>query len=875
MSNGATGHAMATTRPGLPESIPARFRQVARQHAKRTAVAAGARPWTYEELDQQSDRIAAAIADRTGPTPDPVVLLLDHAARLIAAILGTLKAGGFYLCLDPLDPQERLRTIWQDAQASVVVTDRKHARLARTLGSAQVLDVEEAQTHGLSRWQPPAIDAGAAAWLMYTSGSTGQPKGVCQSHRNVLGHTQIYGELGGITAEDRLSLLASCGVAASATALFAALLSGAAICPFSLRAEGLSRLAGWLADQRITVYHSVPTVFRRLVSAAGPGVHWPDLRLVRLGGEAMLSSDVGLYHRACPDHCRLMHTLSSTETGLYRQWLIDKRTVVTGRVVPAGYAVPGIQVRILDEAGVPVAPGQEGRIVVRSPYLALNYWRDAELTARTFRPVPHQPEMREFVSNELGLLRPDDCLEHRGRLDQQVKIAGWRVDPMEIEAALLELPGVQEAAVTAPLDAQGERRLVAYVVPRPGAARAATAWRQELQLKLPLHMVPSVFVRQTRLPQTPGGKIDRRALPEPSGPQHGTSRRAPRDRIERKLAEIWQSVLRVDPVGIDDDFFAQGGDSLRGLQILAHIEAAFGVSLPPSTLLEHPTIRRLAEVVAGQVIPASPSPLVALRTTGWRRPLFLVHPANGNLTGFGQLVRHLPPDQPVYALQAPGLRGECWPPTSVGALARTYVEAIATVDPAGPYLLAGRCLGGLIAMEMAQQLQRAGRPVALLAMIDTVHPPVLPRRRAFWQRLADRAHHLTRAARWAVLQKTGIAAMPSMVPAYRGFVGQVLRRACRAYVPAPYEGTVIIFLASQSPPARQERVRAMQQYAAASRIIAVPSDHVQMLRPPIVATLARELQMCLDAAARQDGAAGPLPASNAFSQDPPQAQETI
>lgn len=831
-----------------PASIPARFAQVASRHAKRIAISTPDTEWAYAELDQRSNVLARAIVNRTGSTSEPVALLMDHTPPLIAAILGVLKAGRIYVALDPAEPEAQLVARLNDSRARFLLTDRPNAARARSLASAP-LHVEEiddfmaAPSASVELCEVP-LDAGA--WLVYTSGSFGVPKGVWQSHRGVVHHADVYAELIHVSPDDRFSLLTSCALAASATPLFGALLSGATLCPFHVRSQGVERLRDWLHQQRITVYHSVPTVFRHLLRTPSANRCLGSLRFVRLGGEPVLRTDVESYRRHCPPGCRLMHALSSTETGLLSALIIDHQTTLPGRRVPVGRAVRGVALGLVDEDGKPITGDRPGRISARSAHLAQGYWLRPDSTAEAFRPDPGDPRQRVFVSGDVGQFLPDGSLEHMGRVDQQVKIRGHRVELTEVEAALRATDLADEAAVMAHDYASGERRLVAYVVPRVGVDASPQACRRALRTSLPDHKVPDDFVVLARLPQTGGGKVDRQALlpPFPSVPR-AHSRQSPRDWFEKQLAEIWEEALGVARVGRSDDFFDLGGTSVQSLQVLTRVEDIFNLTLPTSALVEHSTLEQLAAVLAGRAVSSSASPLVLLRPSPHGRPLFLVHGGRGDVAMFGQLARRLP-NRPIYGLQAVGLDGGHWPLMSVRAMARRYLRDVLAKDPIGPWLLVGACMGGLTALQMAQLLSEQGRSVGLLGMVDTDHPAAGAALAPSVRRLADEMRDLLRIVRWSAAHAGGIGRTGRWLPAYRRFVYHMNVRARRTYRPVPYPGTITLFLASDAAYSGEDLRAKMSCCARETRTIAISGQKGRLFAQPAVNELARNLQICLE-----------------------------
>ena len=830
------------------QSIPARFTQIAARHASRTAIRAHGGQWTYAELDGRSTFIAGEILNRLGETSEPVALLMEHDAPLIAAILGVLKANKIYLALDPAHSSERLAALLADSQTRLLLTDKTNAARARSFwdDKLQILEITNRLAASSPRADLPQISPESGAWIMFTSGSTGAPRGIWQNHSGVINHTDVYSDLIQLSPDDRLSLLTSCSLAASATPLFAALLNGATLCPFPVRAQGVERLAGWLHAQRISVYHSVATIFRHLAPAAAEKKSFADARIIRLGGEPLFRSDVELFRRLCPDTCRLMHSLSSTETGLIAAFMIDKQTPLPERRVPVGRAVRGVEVLLLDEEGQPVKNGGEGRIAVRSTHLRQGYWRQPFATAETFKIDAQNPRLRTFISNDLGRFLPDNSLEHLGRADQVVKIRGFRVELGAVEGALREIESVQETAVTTHEDASGERRLAAYIVPRAGAAVSSRNLRRELRGQLPEYMVPTDFVMLERLPQTSGGKLDRRALPSPQHPAKPVTvrRHRPRYSIEKKLAKIWEVVLNLPRVGRQDDFFDLGGTSLQSAQVLTQIEDAFNVILPPSTLAEHSTIEALAILLADRTIIPSDSPLVVLRGATAGRPLFFVHNGTGSVSTYGQLARRLP-NRPIYGLQARGLRGESWPITSIPGMARYYLPKVIAADPTGPYLLAGTCMGAMVAFEMAQQLIQSARPVGLVALFDSPTPPFSGRRSHWHEMFMDPLRDFFRMARWRLIRAPGFGRSARGLPAWRHFVSGMNGRAWHLYRPGVYPGKLTLFHTA-APYAKEDRRSMMIRHAREAQIIIIPGTWAGLFVPPAVDELARQLQICLD-----------------------------
>jgi acyl-coenzyme A synthetase/AMP-(fatty) acid ligase/acyl carrier protein len=393
--------------------------------------------------------------------------------------------------------------------------------------------------------------------------------------------------------EDRLTLVQSPSFSGAVSSMFGALLNGAALFPYDLRRIGAAGLGPWLVRERITIYHSVPALFR--LAAAGADA-FPHLRIIRLEGDQMSRSDWTVFRDRFQEGCILVNGLGATECGLVRQFFIGAGTPPAAGVVPIGYPVEDMGVQVVDDSGRPVEVGQVGEIAVRSRYLALGYYERPDVTARAFVPVPEEPGLRTYRTGDLGRLHPDGRLDHLGRRDARRKLHGEWVDLAEVEAALLGAEGVCEAAARVHTGPSDQPRLIAYIVPRDGPAPAVSALRAHLTARLPANAVPAAFVTLGRLPLTDNGKLDRAALPPPAPerPELETEFVEPRTSLERTIAAIWTDVLGLERIGVHDRFFELGGDSLSLMRVHGRLQRRLGVELPLVALFEHPTVRGLA-----------------------------------------------------------------------------------------------------------------------------------------------------------------------------------------------------------------------------------------------------------------------------------------
>ena len=592
-------------------SIPARIATIVRLYGDRPAVIAGNDRLTYTELNQAANRVARAILAKRGSGNEPIALLLETGVTTIIAILGVLKAGKAYVPLEANYPPARLSFMLTDSQAPTIITERSAFPILRVADPLQrsVLDINEMGAGFDDADLDVAVAPHDVAYIMYTSGSTGEPKGVIQNHRNilhkVLTHTHDYR----ICAEDRLSLFYSCSFSASVRCIFGALLNGAGLVIYDVKRQGLTQVAKRIVEDGVTLYFSVPTLFRELAVALA-GLKKPcSVRLIYLASETVGKQELDLYKSCFPDSCILVHSLSTGETGTVRQHFICKTTEIVGDLVPVGYQVRDHEVLLLDDQREPVGWNRVGEIAVRSRFLSPGYWRRPDLTESKFLADPNDPEARIYLSGDLGLMRPVGCLEYHGRKDFQVKVRGNNVGVGEIEAILREVGAVKDAIVVSRQNEAGDTYLVAYVVPDGQTLPTSGALRHALAARLPNPMIPSAFVILDTLPMTPNGKIDRRRLPEPGNlrPTLDNPYTAPRTPMERDLAAIWAEVLALDRVGVEDSFFDLGGHSLGAARILSHVDAAFNVDLPLKALFDRPTVAGMAQaILAAQVSSMQP-----------------------------------------------------------------------------------------------------------------------------------------------------------------------------------------------------------------------------------------------------------------------------
>ena len=581
-------------------SIPARFEKIARMYPERLAVKEQGRSLRYDELDRAADCIARAILEKKGERKRPIALLFENGADAIAAILGVLKAGRFYVALDPHFPPDRLRYILRDSSARLLVANTQQWPAARSLGSdtLELLNIDEIGRSVPSPDPLPTVSPHDLAELCYTSGSEGSPKGVLQTHRGEMYTCWANQQRSPCVLDDRLSLIHSLSFGSAKKHLHAALLSGASLFLFDVKSKGVLPMARWLEEERITILHTPPALFRQLAEYLPHPSRLGSLRLVYLSGAPITKLDFDLYRKCLPRQTLLGFHMASTEARAICSAVVDREFNFPEQGTPAGYSLPGKKILLVDDAKQEVATGEVGEIAVKSRFLTLEYWNSPDLTRTKFLADPEGGDEAIVLTGDLGKQLSDGFVVHLGRKDLMVKIRGYRVDIGEVENALLKHPMIKETGVAAWDREPGEKYLVGYIVLREESDLNVGKLRKFLRSILPEFMIPSAFVFLSSLPST-NGKVDRNALPNPDKqrPERITPYAPPRNDIERQLATIWEEVLDIRPIGAADDFFDLGGHSLSATRLISQVIKYFQLEIPLKSLFQSPTVGAMATVI--------------------------------------------------------------------------------------------------------------------------------------------------------------------------------------------------------------------------------------------------------------------------------------
>jgi acyl-coenzyme A synthetase/AMP-(fatty) acid ligase/acyl carrier protein len=528
------------------------------------------------------------------------MLLREHGSAAIVSCLGILKSGKFFLAVDPSYPLSRIANIFEESKARIILTDSKHFSLANEVAKARgsLINVDVLTNDMLLDNLCLPISPDHPAQIVYTSGSTGQPKGLVRNHRRLLHSTMILINGGRICADERILALYHLGFTAAVGEILKGLLSGAAVYPFDIKKEGLSVLADYILQHGITDFPSSPSTFRYFINELTEKQIFPSVRLIELTGEPLSSREVNSYKRNFTDQCLLVNRFANSETGTLCCYFVDKQTQITTSIVPVGYPVDDKEVLLIDNAGKEAGVNQVGEIVVRCHCFMPEYWNCRESTNLKFLPDPRGGDQVVFCTGDVGRMLPDGCLIYLGRKDFEVKIRGYKVALTEIEIALEKHPKVSNAAVVAWDREEREQYLAAYVVLRDNQKLTITELRSFLQDNLADYMIPSIFMFLDSLPLA-NGKLDRKALPRPDDNRPNLSQQYVRARneIEQSLVQIWEEVLGVRPVGIQDSFFDLGGHSLAATRVISQVIKHFQVDLPLKSLFESPAVAEMARLI--------------------------------------------------------------------------------------------------------------------------------------------------------------------------------------------------------------------------------------------------------------------------------------
>jgi amino acid adenylation domain-containing protein len=716
----------ATDRKVPAAAVPDLFQAQAAHTPDAVAVVCGDVRLTYAQLNERANRLARLLAGR-GVGPETIVgVVMERSADLLATLLAVLKTGAAYLPIDPAYPADRIRYTLVDARPVLVITDTGVAGNVPDVGSVPRLLADAPETQAASERladaNPDATERNGRplpahpAYVIYTSGSTGRPKGVVVSQGSLTNFLLAMDDQFRLRGSDRLAAVTTVAFDISGLELYLPLLFGAAVVIVPRHVvQDPAALCDLLPREKITVMQATPSLWRALL----------DQKLQSLAGLRILTGG-----EALPvDLAERLRRVSGHVTNLYgpTETTIWSTSTPVGQETGIGRPIWNTRVYVLDDRLRPVPAGAAGELFIAGSGVARGYLNRPGLTAERFVACPFGAAgKRMYRTGDVVRCTGDGALEYLGRADDQVKVRGFRIELGEVEAALAAHPSVGQAIVTVREDVPGDQRLVGYVVPAPGAGTAdgldLSGIRAFLHERLAEYMVPSALVVLDKVPLTPNGKRDRKALPAPEFVPT-TTYRAPTTPQEGILCTIFAEILGVPRIGLDDNFFEYGGQSLLAARVVSRIRSILNVQIPLSALFDAPTVGKLNAAITQSWIQGGRGALLPIRASGTHPPLFCVHPIGGLAWCYMPLVRYMPKEFPLYGLQAQGLDGKTEPHQSIREVAEAYIKEIRTVQESGPYYLLGWSFGGLVAHEMAVQLQSVGEDIAALIIMEAYLPP--------------------------------------------------------------------------------------------------------------------------------------------------------
>ena len=716
--------ANSTTAPLTADLLHTPFLKQVAERPGQTAVCTPKRRLTYLEVYQYACKIEEELLRCELKPNEFVAVMMEKGWEQIVAVLGIHLAGAAYLPIDPELPAERQRYLLEHAKAKVALTQAAVRNRLSVPANVEVFEVDQLKPADTDA-SPPADRRRQKpedlAYVIYTSGSTGVPKGVMIDHRGALNTVLDINQRFGVGPQDRVLAVSRLSFDLSVYDVFGILAAGGTIVmPAADLAYDANHWAELILQERVTIWDSVPALVQLLVDQAGkPELLGDSLRLVMMSGDWIPLGLPDQIRRVLPK-ANVVSLGGATEASIWSILFPVGKVDPNWKSIPYGKAMLNQSFHVMKPDLSPCPNWVPGQLYIGGVGLAQGYLHDEQKTNASFIVNPASGE-RLYRTGDLGRFMADGNIEFLGREDFQVKVQGYRIELGEIESRLQEFPGVDLCIVIVREDTPGEKRLAGYVVAKPGITIDPAEVRAYLRTKLPEYMVPAAIITLDRFPLTPNGKVDRKALPAParSTAEAGSASLTPRDSLDLQLTKLWEKVLNVRPVGLQDNFFDLGGNSLGAVRLFSEMRKLFGRSFSLSVLFQAPTVEKLADLIRKDGWTPTWTSLVPIQPRGAKPPFFCVHGGGGNVLIYRELARHLGPDYPFYGLQARGLDGSGDYLTTTEAMAESYLREIRELQPEGPYYLGGFCMGGQVAVDIAQRLVRDGQQVNLLFVIDT------------------------------------------------------------------------------------------------------------------------------------------------------------
>lgn len=835
---------------------------------------------TYGEVNRTANVVSSVLGSHFQSERFGVGLFLKDPLKIIPCMFGVMKSGLYFIPLDVGFPEATLKQMFDLSDIRYVLTDDPQESLAKSLinSSIKMINLDQLDTTQILPDPEVPYLPDDHIQILFTSGSTGTPKGAIEDYRYLVRAIILKLSRDVYTQNDNTLQLSTFTYSAPHTHTFSMLFAGGTLYYHNLKDEGLLALPDVIRRENITIFSATPTVFRSFVGIVAPGDTFPKVRTIRFGGEKKLQTDLEAARRLFPSAESVDLGFASTETQMVSTTTYSLDHPFDQGPITAGYPYEDVKVFIWDENGQSVPEGEEGEIVVYGEELVRGYINNPELTQKHFIPDPENPLGQYFKTGDLGKLLPDGQLLHLGRIDSMVKIKGVRIELETLENLILRYPGINQVASRAIDDDRGGKKLVSYFVADEGLEIPVSDLRKHLAERLPAQQLPHYLMQLEAIPMTRSGKVALMQLPLPKmiRPNLPYPFKTPANELEETLLGVWEEQLGVTGIGVTDDFFDLGGDSLLGVVLVVAIEEKLGTQLPVTVLLQAATIRDQANMIRNKETDQAFSTLIPIHPEGSLPPLFFVPGKGGYPTRIRHLSKALDPEIPVYAMQ--DLMGKSDAATGtreVKSTAALYLSEIRRVAPKGPYVLVGESLGGKICYEIAQQLNTAGEELPLIFMLDTynfdpskIGEQVEEGSLAYYKMILGKHLSIWFKADWKGKKE--------YVRFYRETLGKELRRisskdkpgerktvlgdqtsalpenvrqmerqyldADRDYVPGPYPGKVILVKAIRGP-YNLERTNGWDRVDVGKLIVhQLDSYHGSILFEPAVTQLAEIIQ---------------------------------
>ena len=845
------------------QCITHRFRAQVANYPNEIALQTPNTQLSYQDLDQLSDRYARGLIAAGLKPQDRVVLFLEQGCEQIAAILAVIKCCAIYIPLQARDSIPQLKATLLDADPLLLLCDLQNKALANLLVKThqRVVSVVDVQASDQIKITFPEGNPNHLVYVYYTSGTTGKPKGVMDNHRNVLHNIRRYSNSLKISRSDKLTLFQSCEFSGAVSNIFTALLNGAVLLPIDLHQLGIRAAASWLNESGATIYHSVPSIFRQVLKSR---LQFPSLRIVRLEGDSAVLEDIHLFQSIMPSHCKLLHGLGTTETGIIAQYSIDTDTDLVSPTVPLGHALSEMSISIVDLQGGQLPQGVVGEIVVTSDYLACGYRNQDALTQKKFMQSGKQ---RTYFTGDLGWVTFEGLLHYAGRTSERTSTPKTHAKDdsslsqslASIENEISQLPGVEACLALEVTEApSGAPRYVDAYVEQDGSCRTDNLLIKLFALDAGDERLIVKYVLIDTIPKTSTGKIDRKFM------RGGSSRismyLAPRSSAEQRIVEAFQKALGKVPLGVNANFFELGGTSLGAAELAVELGQFYAFELVLGALQHSATPVAMAEILEKGL---GNNHLVALQPHGNEPTVFCVHAHMGHVYNLRALATRFASNTPFYGIQlmadSPPLENtvDCFAGHYLQHITKHFMEKKVECSSGqiDRFQLSGYCFGAWVAVEMGRQLQRYSLKPATLLLIDPELPgfPTRTRGMPIWHsrllgttktNILIRIKSLTRRLSNRLKQSYWLAAdafgFSHLIPTLKHNPEFKCYIADYYYQPRPYSGPVQIYVPHEEF-TRDRTMRWHKWFTGELKIIPVYAKKPALLREPAARQLADEI----------------------------------